>query len=79
MKKKKLKLNKETIKNLTLEDKDLADVVGGRVGPINLTVFYTGGSTNWCPNTGSTCHSCGASCIACPGMTGASVTINPQP
>lgn len=73
MKKKKLTLTKETVKNLTLDADQLGDVAGGGIG-----AGYTGGSTNWCPNTGSTCHSCGSSCLACPGFE-TTIYINPNP
>jgi hypothetical protein len=68
MKKKKLVLNKETVKNLTLDRQELDAVAGGYIG---------GAGTQLCP-TGTTCHSCGTSCLACPGGT-ATIYINPDP
>ncbi|MBL8948738.1 MAG: hypothetical protein JNK45_36535 [Myxococcales bacterium] len=79
MRKKKLILTKETVKNLTLGDEELGAVVGGAGGvsiSVNpgTTVMYTTTA-----NTGATCHSCGASCLACPGTGNFTSVINPQP
>ena len=69
MKKKKLKLTKETVKNLTVDSSELEKVAGGGWSPVAYTTTV---------NTGATCHSCGASCLACPGMD-MTRYINPAP
>lgn len=69
MKKKKLVLNKETVKNLTLDRQELDAVAGGYIN--------VGAGTQLCP-TGTTCHSC-SSCLACPGITDYTAHINPNP
>ncbi len=78
-KKKKLRLHKETIKNLTLNDTDLAAVVGGRLDPGPYA--YTGGSTVNCPSqvTCASCASCQPTCQQCTDITLTSATMNPSP
>ncbi len=76
MRKKKLILTKETVKNLTLDGQELAEVSGAR-GQAGLPQGYLTGSTNMCPNTGSTCHSCGGTCLGCGAGTNMTPLINP--
>jgi hypothetical protein len=68
MRKKKLILNKETVKNLTLTNEELGGVVGGG---------YTS-TTGFCPNTGSTCYSCGGSCLITVCGCGITETYTPK-
>lgn len=79
MKKQKLVLTKETVKNLTLNNEELGSVVGGAGGG-GVSVATTGANVTFTTiSTGATCHSCGKSCLACPGLTTGTSVINPPP